>query len=550
MVSLRPQPVGPVPEETVRIARAAFPKGTLAITMRDALGGIFDDESFATLFATRGRSAETPWRLALVTVLQFAEGLSDRQAAAAVRARIDWKYALGLDLTDPGFDASVLSEFRTRLVEGSAETHLFEALLARCRRHGLLQVGGRQRTDSTHVLAKVRALNRLEVVGETMRCALNALAVAAPDWLRAQLVPEWAERYGPRVEEYRLPSGQQERTALAETIGQDGIALLTAVYAPAAPAWLREIRAVETLRQVWVQQYTLTDGHVRWRSAMDLPPASIFISSPYDPDARYAKKRETSWVGYKVHLTETCDEDTPHLITHVETTPAPLVDSDVTATIHQDLRGTDRLPATHIVDTGYVDANLLVTSQRDFGVDLLGPTRPDAHWQARAGEGFEAGAFTIDWQAQQATCPQGRTSVSWTPARDGRKDGVVKIKFAAADCRACASREHCTQSSRSRTLTIRPQAQYLALQAARSRQTTDEFKALYACRAGVEGTLCQGVRRCHLRRARYIGFPKTRLQHLLTATALNYVRVGCWLTGNPRAKTQQAAFLRLLVPAG
>ncbi len=547
-MSLRPLPVAPVPEDTARIARAAFPKGTLAITMRDALGGMFDDVSFAPLFATRGRPAEAPWRLAVVTVLQFAEGLSDRQAADAVRARIDWKYALALELTDAGFDASVLSEFRTRLVTANAEAHVFEALLARCHDHGLLKAGGRQRTDSTHVLAKVRALNRLEVVGETVRHALNALAVAAPDWLRPRLVPEWADRYGSRVEDYRLPSGQAERTVLAEQVGRDGTALLTAVYAPATPTWLRVLPAVETLRQVWVQQYTVTDGHVRWRSAADLPPASIFISSPYDPDARYAKKRETSWVGYKVHLTETCNEDTPHLITHVETTPAPLVDSDVTARIHEALRDADRLPTTHLVDTGYVDAGLLVASKRDFGVDLLGPTRPDAHWQARAGHGFGASAFTIDWEAHQAVCPQGHASVSWTPTRDGRKDGVVKIKFAAAHCRVCPSRDHCTQSSRSRTLTIRPQAEYVALQAARARQTTDQFKALYAGRAGIEGTLCQGIRRCRLRRARYIGLAKTRLQHLLTATALNYVRIGHWLAGGTRSTTQQASFVRLLTP--
>ncbi|HEV2124946.1 MAG TPA: transposase, partial [Chloroflexota bacterium] len=334
---------------------------------------LYEDTDFAPLFPAVGPPGLPPWRLALVTVMQFLENLSDRQAADAVRARIDWKYALGLELTDPGFDASVLSEFRTRLVAGGAEAQLFETLLARCRSRGLLKAGGRQRTDSTHVLAKVRALNRLEVVGETLRHALNALAVAAPDWLRPRLAPEWAERYGPRVDDYRLPSGQQERIALAETIGRDGMRLLTAVYAPVAPTWLREIPAIETLRQVWVQQYTPTDGLVHWRSAADVPPASIFISSPYDPDARYAKKRETSWVGYKVHLTETCDDDTPHLITHVETTQAPLVDSDVTTAIHQALQAQDRLPTTHFVDTGYVDADLLVTSQRDFGVDLLGP---------------------------------------------------------------------------------------------------------------------------------------------------------------------------------
>src|SRR5690242_2042333 len=177
--------MSPVPDETARIARAAVPKGNVYVQMRDVLGAIYTDEQFADLFAVRGRPVVPPWRLALVTVMQFAEGLSDRQAAEAVRGRIDWKYALSLPLEDPGFDASVLSEFRTRLVTGGAEELLLDTLLKACRAHGLLKARGRQRTDSTHVLAAIRVLNRLECVGETLRQALNALAVSAPDWLRA-----------------------------------------------------------------------------------------------------------------------------------------------------------------------------------------------------------------------------------------------------------------------------------------------------------------------------------------------------------------------------
>jgi transposase len=182
-MSLQPQPIGPVPAETARVAQAAFPKGNVYMQMRDALGTVYDDAGFAALFATRGRPAEAPWRLALVTVMQFAEGLSDRQAADAVRGRIDWKYALGLELSDPGFDFSVLSEFRRRLIEGAAEHLLLDKLLTACRTRGLLRARGRQRTDSTHVLGALRVVNRLEAVAETLRSALNAIAVVAPEWL-------------------------------------------------------------------------------------------------------------------------------------------------------------------------------------------------------------------------------------------------------------------------------------------------------------------------------------------------------------------------------
>ena len=195
--------------------------------MRDELGSIYEDQMFTALFPRRGQPAEAPWRLALVTVMQYMEGLSDRQAAEAVRERIDWKYALSLELTDPGFDFSVLSEFRTRLLTGGAETQLLQALLELCKSRGWLKARGRQRTDSTHVLAAIRDLNRLECAGETLRHTLNVLAEVAPDWLLAQIDAEWFDRYSRRFDEYRFPKAQTERLAFAETIGTDGHRLLS-----------------------------------------------------------------------------------------------------------------------------------------------------------------------------------------------------------------------------------------------------------------------------------------------------------------------------------
>ncbi len=187
---LQPQAVYLVPEETVRVAHAAFPHGTPYMHMRDTFGMIYDDQTFAALFPIQGQPAMSPFRLALTTIMQFAENLSDLQAADAVRSRIDWKYALGLELTDPGFDASVLSEFRTRLITGAAEHLLLDTMLTLFREHGLLKGRGKQRSDSTHVLANIRTLNRLECVGTTLRHALNMLALVAPGWLHAQVEPE------------------------------------------------------------------------------------------------------------------------------------------------------------------------------------------------------------------------------------------------------------------------------------------------------------------------------------------------------------------------
>jgi transposase len=538
-MSLHPREIPPIPEETMRVARAAFPRGNPYMRMRDELGTIYEDHLFTHLFPARGQPAESPWRLVLTTVMQFAEGLSDRQAADVVRNRIDWQYALSLELTDPGFNHTVLSEFRTRLVTGQAEQLLLETLLARLRERGLLKPRGRQRTDSTHVLAAIRVLNRLELVGETLRHALNSLAVVAPDWLRAQLPPAWFDRYGTRLENYRLPKTATAREALAVTIGADGRQLLQAVEAATDRPWLWEIPAVQTLRQVWMEQYTDPPGPLRWRAVNDRASAAALIASPYDPDARYSTKRDIQWVGDKVHFTETCDDGHPHLITQVMTTPATTPDCVMGPTIHHDLAQHDLLPGTHLLDSGYVDAELLVTAQTRHQIDVIGPPFGSYSHQRQAGQGYDLQAFVLDWEAQQARCPQGQTSVKWTPGRDVSGDPVVRIRFDRATCRACPARQMCTWAKNApRQLTVRPQAQHEAIQAARQRQETTEFKAQYARRAGVEGTHAQAIRRCGLRHSRYIGLAKTHLQHLITAVALNVVRLNAWWRGTPLANTR------------
>jgi transposase len=353
------------------------------------------------------------------------------------------------------------------------------------------------------------------------------------------------------MEDARTPLGDEARHAYAEVIGADGASLLQSIYDAAAPLFLREIPAVEILRQVWIQNYTWSEGKIGWRSSEDIPPAARYIGSPYDVEAHYSKKRSTTWVGYKVHLTETCEKESPHLITHVETTSAPVSDDARTAVIHEALKNKELLPEQHIVDTGYVDAKLLVQSQHDYELELIGPTRGNYRWQARDKTGFDASHFLIDWQAEQATCPEGHKSLSWTPAIDNRTNEVIKIKFSTKDCQVCPSLRLCTQSTRHvrRTVTIRPKEQYDALQARRELETTQDFKALYATRAGVEGTISQGVRTMGLRRSRYIGQERTHLQHVATAAAINVVRLMRWLHGEPHAKTRQSPLVQLLRPA-
>src|SRR6266705_2882536 len=439
-MSMRPQEISPVPEETARVARAANPKGNVYMSMRDELGSIYQDQMFVALFAQRGQPAEAPWRLALVTVMQYMEGLSDRQAAEAVRERIDWKYALSLELTDPGFDFSLLSEFRTRLLSGEAEAQLLHALLDLCKSRGWLKARGRQRTDSTHVLAAIRDLNRLECAGETLRHTLNVLAEVAPDWLLAQIDAEWFDRYSRRFDEYRFPKAQTQRLELAETIGTDGHRLLAAVYESTAPAWLAALPAVETLRRVWVQQFFVEEGGCRWRTNENIPPPALIIASPYDLDARLGVKRNHGWIGYKVHVTETCDDDEPHLIIHTETTAATTPDWGMADPIHHALEQQGCLPSRHVVDGGYVDAEAIVTSRTKYDVELFGPVPLENSWQAKAAAGFDLSHFQIDWQSQTLTCPAGQRSRTWTLTKNRSGQAVIYVKFAAAACQLCPSR--------------------------------------------------------------------------------------------------------------
>ena len=547
-MSLRSAKIASVLAATAQVAAAAFPKGCPAMRLRDELGTVYDDQIFASAYPTRGQPAQPPWRLALITVLQFAERLSDRQAANAVRGRIDWKYALGLELSDPGFDHSVLCEFRRRLVAGGLEQTLLDTMLTRFRERGLLKARGRQRTDSTHVLATVRAVNRLESVGETLRAALNAIAAAAPNWLAQHADAAWPDRYGRAFEEWRLPKGEAPRKALGEVIGRDGHRLLAAVYDhPSTPPWLRDLPAVQILRRAWVNQFYVEANRVTWRDRADLPPANLRFDSPYDPDAGFGNKRSTTLSGYKAHFTETCDEDCPHLVVHVETTPAPVSDVAMTTPVHEALRAKDLPPSTHLVDAGYVDADLLVDAKAEYGIALIGPVRPDTSWQAKAGEGYDISAFSIDWDARAVTCPQGHKSVDWVPGHDRWGTAVVHVGFARRTCRTCPSRSLCTRAKTDpREMTFRQPGRHEDILAARQRQDTPAWRALYGVRAGIEGCLSQGVRVCGLRRSRYVGLAKTHLQHVATAAAMNVIRLDTWMQGKPRTTTRTSRFVRIM----
>jgi transposase len=442
---------------------------------------------------------------------------------------MDWKYALSLDLSDPGFDLTLLHDFSCRLLTHEAGQRCLDTFLAACKARGWIKACATQRTLSTHVLAAIRTLHRLECVLEAMRWALNQLSDVAPAWIQQHVPREWYPRYGLRSDQTRPPKDASKREALACQIGEDGSQLLAWVLTTDTARDLRALPALEALRQIWIQQYyrCRVPGRetLHWRTRDEQPPSAVRIASPYDLEARYSSKRNRHWVGYKVHLTETCDPNQPDLITQIITTPATTPDCVMGPAIVHDLAARDLLPGTHLLDSGDVDADFLVTAQRQYHIDVVGPAFGSYSRQHRIGQGYDLQAFILDWYAQQAHCPQGHTSVYWRPGRDVSGDPVIRIRFDGTTCRACPTRQSCTSAQAApRHLTVRPQVHHEAIQTARQRQETPQFKAQYALRAGVESSLSQGIRRFDLRWSRYLGLARTHLQQLMNATAMNIVR--------------------------
>ena len=546
-MSIKPQPIEPVPADTQRVANAAFRQGNPYVSLRNELGTVFEDSDFTDLFSSTGKPGLPPWRLALVTVLQFRENLSDRQAAESVRSRIDWKYLLGLELTDEGFDFSVLSEFRGRLIASKQEHLLLDKLLSCCQEQGLLKSRGKQRTDATRIIAAIRKLNRLELVGETMRATLNELATIAPEWLTTITPNEWYMRYGRRIEDYQLPRSEVKRDAYAQQVGEDAYYLLSCLETSDIADW-QNLAQIEALKLTLARHYEYNadapeEERVRWKSKKELPRAEAGIESPYDIDARFRSRSGVNWVGYVVHFSETCDDDQCHLITNVETTDASVHEAQRAEAIHQSLADKKLPPSEHFVDSAYVSAEILVNAQKQQ-IEMVGPTRQNASWQSKTEGAYDETQFDIDWSAETVTCPEGKQSKTWkTFVKDGDRT-YIQARFNKRDCLNCPAIELCTRGTH-RIVAFLPQAQYEALATARKVHSSPEGKDRYKRRAGIEGTLSQGVRGFGLRRSRYRGLAKTHLQNMAIGAAMNIDRLVNWLNGTPTAKTRVSRFKAL-----
>ena len=524
-----------IPADTAQLGEILLEEDSPYRLVGAEASDFFQYEDFATMYAPDGRGAVCPIVLSLVTIFQFLENLPDRAAADLVRLRIDWKYALHQPLTWLGFHYSDLCNFRKRLIEHEQERQVFETVLDWVKSHGMVRKHGKQRTDSTHVLGAVERMSRLELAWETLRLALREAQREAPEWYHATIPAAFHEAYHERQSDWKL-SKDEVREAM-QRAGADGYWLLDRIDTT-APEAVRELAEVVTLRTVLEQQFEWSDGQVQ---AKKVPiKGKDIICSPHDLDARWAEKRGKGWVGYRLQVTETADEENAvQFITDIDTVPANDDDSEHVDAIQARLEERDLKPKEHDVDQGYTSgANLAMSNQR--GIELVGPVATD---QSNKPDGYRQADFELDFDTQQATCPEGRTSVAWTEyhvpeALDDPDHKEIKIKF---DCAGCPALGHCTSAKSGRTLTI--SAFYEELSARRAEQQTEAFKDRLKVRSAIEGTISEFTR-CHgARRARYRGQAKVRLQHRFSGAAVNIKRLARALAKRKADQMANAAAL-------
>jgi transposase len=566
---LRPTPLPPIPSETQRLGQMLYEPENVYRQIGDLFADAFCDEQFAAMYSPLGQPALSPALLSLVSILQYLEHLSDRQALVMVRSRIDWKYALHLPLEAPGFDPSVLCEFRTRLVEHEAERLLFDTVLERLKALDLLKGRRLQRTDSLVIVSAVRQLNRLELAVETVRVALEAIAKADAEWLRARMPSGWLERYGEWTQARRQTKqtgarGQAETTRLLASVGADGAHVLAWLGQEPGPGWREEPAAIATLREVWRQQFRAGEGGEREPSTAATRRAEgvggDLVTTPHDPEVRYRAKGRGE-EGYKLQLTETADEGALGLITDVAVEKLTAYEGDAVEAIQERLQQRGLLPQEHLVDAGYVDGTTLGESAAR-GVELVGPIQERRGGQPKRrttqpgkrepDERFEASAFGLDVARREARCPAGEVAARWHDGerRDARRAGVRMwtISWSARVCGACALVARCVGERRGgRVLHLHPNQELMA--ARRAEQRGALFQERYRRRAGIEATFSALVRRGG-RRSRYRGRAKTLFQYAAAASAINLKRVAAHRAGVPVVRSRSARLRRLMGEVG
>lgn len=510
-MSLFPVDRSEIPEETANLGRKLMDEDSFYRMIGDRLPDLIKDEDFADIYSPIGGPALSPALLSLVLIFQMLEMLPDRLAAEAVRLRIDWKYALHLPLDWEGFHFTNLSHFRKRLVENEAEYRVFDLLLQKLVKLGLIRRRGKQRTDSTHILGMLADLSRLEMVLETLRMALLAIKGQDAGWLERVIPEALLGRYIVRQHEYDLKDG--EVAEVLRQAGADGLWLLQQLET--APTALQDLEDVQTLRTVWEQQFEW-DESGEYGGPREKLEAHGLVQSPHESEARYRKKRGKSWQGYVGQVTETAEEaGDPNFITDIEATDAQLSDNEALPGIQERLEERDLTPSEQYVDQAYVSGTRMAESAEQ-GTRLVGPVADET-----GPKEFKLSAFEVDLEQKEATCPGDKQAVRWTTCR--RPDGTLEYTAHFGEqCENCPLRSRCTDAKAGRTITIHEHHDQVVRR--REEMQTKAFWKAMKHRPPVEGTISQ-LSRMGMRRARYRGRKKVNLQLILTATAVNLRRL-------------------------
>lgn len=505
-----------IPEETRRLVEPLLPADSVYRLVGNEIEQIISDEDLVDMYANEGRPAVNPVVLALVSVFQYLEKLPDRAAAEAVVMRLDWKYALRQELTWTGFHYSDLCNFRKRLLKHGREWVVFEGVVNYLRERGYIKKRGKQRTDSTKIIGLVARLSRLELVWETIRVALRTVGETNGPWVKKHLPVSFVDTHGQRRWDYRLSKAKIQRR-MGEA-GQEGYWFLEQVEAHGTDE-LKALPEVKQLRRVLEEQYSRgEDGETKPR-----PPGQAkgdVITTPHDPEARYGNKGGQGWVGYKLQVTETANDEF-RFITDVEIVEAMRQDNQCLTAIQKRLVQRGVPPGKQYVDRAYMSGRHIAESQ-DKGIDLRGYVREGNKSKP---EGFRLRDFQIDIEQRQAICPAGKKQSKWAKAKPGVKNLIAHHVRFGTQCQLCPyfGPDLCTDKPQGRCLGIN--AYHDRIQARRQEAGTDRFKEEMKIRAGVEGTVSELVRGHGARRSRFRGRKKNQLQALFAATAANLKRL-------------------------
>jgi len=543
-------PLGPVPDCTERLAKVLL-RGQARrrfIILAEQLTELFSEfeSQLEASYPDAGQWGIHPFRVIGLLLLQAMEGLSDRQATEMVVLNVGWKLVLRLPMDHEGWNDSILSKARDRFLETQVLMELFDAFLASAKDKGYLNVI-KQRVDATHIEACVRSLNRVELVLETVRNAIEALTEEDVNFVRSIRRENWLKRYYlDRPFNYRLPKSDSERTKMAEAAGDDGFHILKSIEQ--APKDKRNafenLQAIETLRKVLEEQFSSEDrGKPKFKESKELKPSGIRIASPYEPEARNACKGETNWTGYKAHLTETCVKGFPNLITQVETTVGTENDSETLPKITESLSLRNLKPEKLFTDSGYVNVDLLSRLKSELGIDVMARLANGHSWQSQQGKGFDQSSFSINWSKRQVTCPAQATSVQWKNTNDGGSN----VHFAKEQCSSCPFKTDCTKGEY-RVLHLKSESVWRHMQAMKERQQTQEFRDECKIRAGVEGTQSEFAKVVG-RQSTVRGLAKVHQKNVLAAIAMNFKRMTDWMNGKGHNETRVGKYQTAMAAA-